>query len=341
MSFTNGTDTSPTGSTPVWTADDVQILTRLGLHLKYTVTFTMAELPFYVRTFGLSAALAVTFIFTTVIWSLDVAAVYGLINTVLLGNADMDVLSRVMSYNTWIESVRLEIVSLWMGNSTDTGAIALWRSGGRRVLSCVLLFLITTAFTLWLSYVGLVMRLSNTNSTETMDNNDAPAILATTASAASIAANLLATAMIGFVAMMHKNTRSRGIRSHGAKILFLLTESGAFCVVLQIVRLSLALSINPSTQPYGRLWAANSIFHSVTQTIVAMYTPALILIIHYGFSVADTVHLGTDLDSGSSRERAQRRREREGTISQMRFGNRSAGDGTQDSLAGDIAAENK
>lgn len=72
-----------------------------------------------------------------------------------------------------------------------------------------------------------------------------------------------------------------------------------------------------------------------------MYTPALILIIHYGFSVADTVHLGTDLDSGSSRERAQRRREREGTISQMRFGNRSAGDGTQDSLAGDIAAENK
>lgn len=46
------------------------------------------------------------------------------------------------------------------------------------------------------------MRLSNTNSTETMDNNDAPAILATTASAASIAANLLATAMIGFVAML-------------------------------------------------------------------------------------------------------------------------------------------
>lgn len=64
-----------------------------------------------------------TFIFTTVIWSLDVAAVYGLINTVLLGNADMDVLSRVMSYNTWIESVRLEIVSLWMGNSTDTGFV--------------------------------------------------------------------------------------------------------------------------------------------------------------------------------------------------------------------------
>jgi hypothetical protein len=152
-------------------------------------------------------------------------------------------------------------------------------------------------------------------------NSDAAAILSITSSSLSIAANLLATGMIGFTAYRHGALSAKsGLKLDGTKILILLTESGLLYAALQIVRLGLAASVVPSTPPYGSLNTATYVFERTSFVVSSMYTPALIIIIHHRYSFTDTVQLsGVDLEDDFRSDGRGFGKPREDVISEIRF----------------------
>lgn len=91
----------------------------------------------------------------------------------------------------------------------------------------------------------------------------------------------------------------------GARILVHLTESGLIYLVIQVVRLALSLSVNANPAPRDVLSRVYGIFGAVTAIVTAMYTPALIIILKYGYSMTETSPSSL---SSSTSSRPRRRR---------------------------------
>lgn len=350
----DSTDNAPPTISPSGlTEEDTEVLALFGNHITYRMRLTMGELTVYgayfilvvmalytiskrqarsARTLALVAALALTFSITTVIFGLDVFSIQDFVKTVFLRNTDLTLLDRALLYGN---KHPFDLVQIWLGNSADAGllfivndvlaswrAAAFYRSTARPIVLTLLYSLVFSSFAIWISYASLETYRWNIDYQATHENSNTPSILLFTASAASIAANLLATGLIGYTTYKsNKLQASSGMKMRSSQVLVFLTESGAFYAVLQIVRLALSVSVVPSTPAYGSLDTAFAVFQSSTQFITAMYTPALIIIINYGYSIADQVVEGdlsaTDAESGG--EKKERKRRLDGTISEIVF----------------------
>jgi hypothetical protein len=174
-------------------------------------------------------------------------------------------------------------------------AIALWTSSSRLYISIVPCFLIFSSFATSLPYMVLNTKLNKNRDVKapsTFSNSDDAAIFVITASALSIAANLVTTCMMAYTAYIHISLESldgiRSMRFTGTRVLILLTESGLLYAVVQILRLALTVSVVPSTPINGSLVTATHVFERTTMILAAMYPPALILIINYNCSMDDS-----------------------------------------------------
>ncbi|TFK98746.1 hypothetical protein BDV98DRAFT_572163 [Pterulicium gracile] len=296
--------------------------------------YTVATRPDKVtgRTIWLTLALIATMCLVTFDWCL--AALIPLKTIIENGLLDVDTSSmtdRRLNYAEAIHASKIYVLAQWLSaNTSDTGllfiisdilacwrAIAIWGPTRRfrKTLRLALSFLVFVSFTFWAAYAGTRTQsyIATSGIPNGQSNEDLQAVLGMTASVASLASNLLATGIIGYVswAFIHSGSVTAPNRSfRGSKVLVYLTESGAFYAVIQIIRLALTLSISPSTPTYGSLDTACAVFAGTSAIVTAMHTPAVILIVKYGLSIADTVQFSSAEGSANNGQQ---------TISAIRF----------------------
>lgn len=247
----------------------------------------------------------------------------GLIDIALLDEGTTSLEERRLSHNDWVLGAQFLTLCLWFCPSSSgsigllfiiTDIVTCWRAKvistcgtGRdglrgRMLRLAMWLFVLLAFALWVAHSGISTHahLSGVPDPES-EVASTIAVLVITASVASIAANLLATGIIGYEAWQHLRSASalklKPLR--GASILLFLTESGIFHAVVQVVRLALTLSVDSSSSSSASksdpLYIASMTFSSVTNVnvVAAMYTPAVLLIVNFGLSFADNVRLTT------------------------------------------------
>ncbi|TFL03244.1 hypothetical protein BDV98DRAFT_602727 [Pterulicium gracile] len=307
-------------------------LTRAGEYISHSTKFLIAELMMYgayfvlvviavytiakrphrtARTYWLIAALVITFSVTTVMCALDLAGCLYFYKVVFIDGSLPTVIERFSVYNLWIRSKHVEVLGLWIGSTGDMGfvflisdilaswrALAVWRFSSRRFLALTQCFLIFSSFALWIACAGRQMTPSRRSGLPD-DNAIVANSLIIASSIASIAANVVATSMIGYTAYRYRRTseHSTGLRLQATKILLLLAESGVIYAMIQIIRL--ALTATPLKSASAT--TASAVFQSSTQVVTAMYTPTLIILIHYGYSIADTMQ-GDTIDGKDYQE---------------------------------------
>jgi hypothetical protein len=290
--------------------------------------------------------LALASAFTVVGCSVDVALLCAEIQVVLIDNPTLSLSDRVLAYNELPWILPASFVQILFTGSADSGllyilndflaswrAISIWRSRRSSVVSCksVLYILLFSTCVFWIASAVLHWSVIGHG---IIPNSDPPAIIPLVGSATSIATNLLATFMTGYTTYGHVALVSRagaGMGRVGARILLLLTESGLIYAIIQIIRFALTISIVPSTPVYGSLFTAAGIFQSATTILTAMYTPALILIVHHGYSATDSMQLGS-ISAGSGEGHGSLRSR---PMSRLVFAHGSSEGGVKSDIGGD------
>lgn len=302
---------------------DVELLAEVGHSISYASKIVVARLTAYgayfiiasialhtiakrskksLRTYLLFAALIVTFLITTLQCGLDIALLQLRIDSLLIHNPELPYLLRVQLFGSQSWFIPAIIVEDIINTGMDIGllfiindclavwrAVSFYRSRGRQVYLLMLYFLTFTTMVFYVSATILQVQASHTDS---ISNSYALAVLLITGSSISITVNGIATLLMGYSAYKYNLLRSKGSGASsfsGEKIMVLLAESGFLYGLIQLVRLALSISNNSSVPFYSPLDTADSVFSSSTAVITAMYTPVLIIIIDYGYSMADTV----------------------------------------------------
>lgn len=343
----------------------VRILLSAGNYLLYAVKIAATELTLFgayfvlvaaalysiakrpvkvARTFWLVSALLICLSIVIVIWASDMYFIEVYLEAMLLDSTTESLVERQSRYIAVTGSTQsLDIVLLWINASGDAGilllvndilaswrALAIWGPSrrGSKLLALTSYILLFSSAALWIAYAGVqTYFIVSGNFRVTTSNTDPETVAAITSSVCSITVNLLATGIIGYAAWGHFRDESYlGRKSfRGARVLLHLTESGLFYAMIQIVRLGLVLGLNPSTPIFGSLFTGSRAFNTASAIVTAMYTPAVILIVTHGFSIADDIQFS----SGGSPEHY--RPDADQTISAIRFDHRTkTGDSTID-----------
>ncbi|TFK95278.1 hypothetical protein BDV98DRAFT_587187 [Pterulicium gracile] len=310
----------PTNLTPEVTA----ILSYMGNTLNLVIGAALIRFALYdayfrkrpektARTLWFLLALFVTLLsvtFDLAALTGDLATIKNVINDVLLDKSTPSLFDRIIKYNTsldghtawiiaatWITALNMGVGLLFLINDilASWRAIALWAQPEERESHLFSLF-----SSLFLCHLHRCQPFN--------DHDGWLCSLDMTWKLTIFAA----------IARQHWQSDSRvpGTKiGRGAKVLIYLTESGAFYAVLQITRIGVALSVTPSTLEFGSLYSNSYNFLNESLTVAAMYSPAVILIVKFGVSIADTVQLSSGQDVMDRH-----------TVSTIRFGelNRSA-----------------
>jgi hypothetical protein len=316
------------GSVPMaCSVHEIQVLSVIMEYIGLAVKRTISEMTMYGAYFVLSAlamhslvkrpnksrqnwillsAFIVTFLLVTAFCTVDLVNLLTALRVPIVNSPSETFTERVTAYNRRSWYFPFSALLGTIGGTADTGilfvivdslaawrAIALWTSSSRLYISIVPCFLILSSFATSVSFIVLnIKKLWDVRGPSSFSNTDDLAILAITASALSIAANLVTTCMMGYTAYIHTSLEFlngiRSMRFTGTRVLILLTESGLLYAVIQIIRLALTVSVGPYTPYNGSLATATHIFNRATTILAAMYSPSLILIINYKCSMEDS-----------------------------------------------------
>ncbi|TFK97575.1 hypothetical protein BDV98DRAFT_607481 [Pterulicium gracile] len=255
---------------------------------------------------ALGITAAATILHSSLIIALPLAQIKGL----LMRASSVPLLQRYEDY----QSSGLQKMSyptmIIVGGSADAGlvflvnnalavwrALSLWSSPTQGVVSLLLWSLLAANAGLYppLIYMTIKQTKDLSSSASAHFSSDRTLFaLVTAQSSVSILVNALATGIIAYKAFEHKRFESRaGTRLIGAKLLLLLTESGVFYILIQIVHLILVcLLVLPAFKNDPSQWLevgkATMIFQFSSVIICAMYPPALTLIINYCYTTRRT-----------------------------------------------------
>ncbi|TFK95949.1 hypothetical protein BDV98DRAFT_659448 [Pterulicium gracile] len=278
-------------------------------------------------------------------------AVKGLIldlEAILVNNLEQSVVDRFEHPNrdqlhTKKLIINIPINILWNlnGGAIDCGlpflindALAAWRAlvlwkednATSRYVAWALRVLLGLTFLMFIpaQVVMHVVTVRNLNSSVEVVGNSVPStILSITASALSIASNAVATAMLAYTAYQYRAFEAKnGFKINSARILVFFAESGFIYMLMQIIRVAFNVLMS-NDEVHGSLHTGILLFQDISVILCAMFTPALILIVNYGYSLADTC-IEINADSGAAggiafKERARPVR----TLSNLVFGSRA------------------
>lgn len=299
------------------TPEDVMYLTDVAKFVQYNAKKIIAELAFYgayfvlasmafytilsrpkrtLRSWLLFGALVVTFCMASLQCTTDILYLHTQTQVILINHPETPFLSRLATFDNWewIEACYVVVIVVTgLGDCSLlyilNDVLAAWRAMSitqhkqtmfRTCLKVLMWFLIFVSFVLWIPAVYFQIK-----AIRQVSLPQYAVTLATTGSACSIASNLIATALIGEAAYDHRRTSADRPGFTTPKILVLLTESGLLYLLIQITKLGLVSSLKSSVIVFGSLDTATTVFALCSMIVGAMYTPALILIIHYGYSM--------------------------------------------------------
>lgn len=283
---------------------------------------------------ALLLTLCVSFIFITLETSFGLVMAFSKIQKYLIENSDLPYPSRLEAYGmqSWLDWSGPIMITV--GNGGDVGllflindVLAVWRAFA--VLRCEIRSLVGVIL------IGLVVMTTGIFIPITViqildyhrpfyPGTSIIAVLGVTGSVVSITTNLVATGMMAHAAYTHRSLENTsGLRLSSGRILVFLTESGVFYAVIQIIRLGLSLA--PGTTEYTSMRYGSSVFLSMSLVVTAMYTPAVMIIINYGFSISNTIQMA----SFSSSDVTPQHR---GSVSNIVFGRGTA----RSSIAGNV-----
>lgn len=375
MNSTNSTGVE--SASPFASPSDALAISSFGQYLEFVVKSVVPEAIFFgaytilvviavytllarpsrqAQTLWLAAALVITYSCEIVNISFNIASLLKFIRETLISsnNINLPLGDRVDTHLSWFYRAQVDNIQTAIGIAGDGGlmflitdALTIWRAmavcrmSSRRALGSTMYLLLFVSLVFWLTFMVLLnMDDEFRYGGRAIDNSDPMAIISTTSSVASIATSILATAVIGQAAWQYRLLQVQaGFRSEGARVLLFLTESGLFYVIIQIIRLALTLSVVPSTPTYGSLVSAGTVFHNITRIMTAMYTPALIIIIQYGYSIADTIQAGRTSGGGDHHSMGRGRRADGRTLSALAFRRRTQGtNGTGSDVTGHLSS---
>ncbi|TFK98964.1 hypothetical protein BDV98DRAFT_606451 [Pterulicium gracile] len=309
-------------SSSLFTSEDVELLLTAGQFAAFSSKCMIGELLMYGAYFALSlmamytivsrraqrlsrkyfllTALLLTFSIATLLCGFDIASIIVLYD-IIFADGPSPVQGRFDTYNAWVGRTKIQPVGYWLGSVGDMGllyiisdilaawrAMAIWKCGSRRLLWMVQFFFIFSSFALWIgcATVASLRPMAISPFTGLPEHGAGPVVhkLIITSSIASVMANLIATGMIGYTAHVYRRNTNHAAAIPAVRILAVLTESGLMYAVIQIARL-IFMAVPSSSM---RFITFASVFQNITQIITAMYTPLLILLTHYGYSMADT-----------------------------------------------------
>lgn len=266
--------------------------------------------------YALFSALLLLFLIITLHVAMDIALLTAQVEKLLIQNSEFPFQQRVYIYNFMSWFFPVQCMQAIIAGSADCGlvflmtdALAAWRASSlwqttSRVSRCRLFlhFLLFCTAALWIPATVLHIRSINVG---TFSKDDPVAILQQTVSALSIMTNAVAAGMIGLTAYRHRAFSSGG-HLKGPKILAFLAESAVFYLLIQLTRLILARV--PQADPMA---TGYNVFERTTVVVSAMYIPGLVLIVNYGYSIADSVQIpGTEFTTtaGDSDDPSKERR---------------------------------